>query len=183
MLILALAAALAASGPIEEPLTTNADADEALEQLVPDPVKDEFGFEQRRVVLEDDCGSFVLLPVHDTIASMSAREIDGATKQREILVEGRSGASSRAGMTRVLRFTDCKVRALFAYDSNKPRYKAPRGWYVAAYGVRVRRGRLTLDEYLARDDKPAVTASRRRTSVWRYAKTRFVRTSVRFGKP
>jgi hypothetical protein len=83
----------------------------------------------------------------------------------------------------VLRFAGCRVRTLFAYDSDRPRYRAPKGWYVATYGVRVNRGASRLDEYLARDDEPAVAASRRRTSRWRYANGRFTRRSIRFGKP
>lgn len=167
---------------ITSPVTVNVDVDAEKERLVPQVVKDEYGFEQRRVVLEDACRSFRILPVHDTIAVMEAREVDDFTDTREIVVEGRSGASGRAGDTRVLRFAGCRVRTLFAYRSNRPRYRAPKGWYVATYGVRIRRGRITLDEYLARDDEPAVTASRRRTSSWRYVDGRFVRRSVRFAK-
>lgn len=178
MLILALAAAL-----ITSPVSVNVDVDPERERLVPEIVEDVHGFEQRRVVLEDGCGRFRLLPPHDTIAVMTARELDDVTDTREILVEGRSGAAGRAGTTRVLRFAGCRIRTLFAYDSARPRHRAPRGWYVAAYGLRARRGTLRLDEYLARNSEPAIAASRRRISVWRYGDRRFTRRSVRFAKP
>ena len=181
MQILALAAALAASGPITEPKTVNVDPDRAFERLVPEVVEDEHGFEQRRVVLEDDCGRLRLLGPHDAIARMEARELDGVTTPHEMVVEGRSGASSRYGTTRVLRLDGCRIRALFSYDMGRPPYRAPRGWYVATYGVRVAKGRVRLDEYLARDDEPAVAASRVRTSRWRYRDGRFRRHAVRFG--
>lgn len=176
--MLALIAAL-----ITAPVAVNVDVDRAKERLVPEVVTDRHGFEQRRVVLEDACGRFRLLPAHDAVAVMRAREADDFTDTPEIVVEGRSGAAGRAGDTRVLRFAGCRVRTLFAYDSDRPRYRAPRGWYVSTYGVRVSRGALRLDEYLARDGEPAVTASRRRISRWHYAQGRFVRRSVRFARP
>ena len=181
--MLALIAVLAATGPITEPVRVNTDNDRAFERLVPEVVEDEYGFEQRRVMLEDNCGRFTLLQPHDTIARMEAREVDGVTARHEILVEGRSGASSRYGTTRVLRMDGCRRRVLFHYRIDRPPFRAPRGWYVASYAVREWRGRIRLDEYLARNSQPAVAASRRRVSVWRYAQGRFVRRSVRFARP
>ena len=182
-ILAALAALAAATGPITEPKQVNVDPDRAFERLIPQVVEDEYGFAQRRVVLEDNCGRIRLLGVPDTIARMEAREVDGATARHEIVVEGRSGASSRYGTTRVLRMDGCRARALFHYDMGKPPHRAPRGWYVANYGVRVARTRVRLDEYLARNDEPAVAASRRRTSRWAYRDGRFRRVSVRFGAP
>lgn len=181
--MLALIAVLAAAGPIIEPKQVNVDNDKAFERLVPQVVEDEYGFEQRRVMLEDNCGRLRLLRPHDSIARMEAREVDGVTSRDEIVVEGRSGASSRYGTTRVLRLDGCRLRVLFANSTDRPAFAPPRGWYQATYGVRVTRGRLTLDEYLARNGQPEVTASRRRTSRWRYANGRFVRRSVRFAAP
>ena len=181
--MLALIAVLAASAPITESKLVNVDNDRAFERLVPQVVEDEYGFEQRRVVLEDNCGRFTLLQPHDTVAVMEAREVDGVTSRHEIVVEGRSGASSRYGTTRVLRMDGCRRRVLFHYRIDHPPYRAPRGWYVANYGVRVAKARLRLDEYLARDGEPGVAASRRRTSRWRYSNGRFVRRSVSFGAP
>lgn len=172
--------ALIAAG-ITTALSVNVDADKAYERLIPQAVEDRHGYEQRRVVLEDGCGRLVLLRPHDSIATMDAREVDGATTRDEIVVEGRSGAAGRYGTTRVVRMDGCRPRALFSYRVDRPPYRAPRGWYVATYGVRVARGRLRLDEYLARNGRPEVTASRRRTSTWRYAHGRFTRRSVRFG--
>ena len=179
--MLALIAVVAATGPITDPKTVNVDNDRAFERLVPEVVKDEYDFEQRRVMLEDNCGRFTMLQPHDSIAVMEAREIDGVTSRDEVVVEGRSGASSRYGTTRVLRMDGCRRRVLFHYRIDRPPYRAPRGWYVANYGVRVAKGRLRLDEYLARTGEPAVAASRRRTSRWRYSGGRFVRRSVSFG--
>lgn len=181
MLILALAAL--ASGPITEPKTVNVDPDRAFERLVPQVVKDASGFEQRRVVLEDDCGRLRLLGVHDTIARMEAREVDGVTARHEIVVEGRSGASSRHGTTRVIRMDRCRRTVLFHYAMGRLPYRAPRGWYVATYGVRVAKRRIRLDEYLARDGEPAVAVSRLRTSRWIYRDGRFRRGSVSYGSP
>ncbi len=180
-ILTALAVLAAASGPITEPKQVNVDPDRAFERLVPEVVEDDVGFEQRRVVLEDDCGRLKLLGVHDTIARMEAREVDGVTAHHEMVVEGRSGASSRYGTTRILRLDGCRLRALFHYDMGRPPHRPPRGWYVATYGVRVAGQRLRLDEYLARDGKPAVTANRRRTSRWRYRDGRFVRHAVSYG--
>lgn len=179
--MLALAAALAASG-ITEPARVNVDLDRAWERLVPQVVKDEFDFEQRRVVLEDNCGRLRLLKAHDSIARMEARELDGVTPRHEIVVEGRSGAAARYGTTRVLRLDGCRVRELFANGTDRPAFRPPRGWYQATYGVRVKRGTVVLDEYLARNGQPEVTASRRRTSRWTYRDGRFRRDSVRFGR-
>ena len=181
MQILALMAAVAAAGPITEPARVNVDPDRAWERLVPQVVEDEFGFKQRRVVLEDNCGRLQLLRAHDAIATMEAREVDGVTARHEMVVEGRSGAASRYGTTRVLRLDACRLRALFHYRVDRPPYRAPKGWYVASYGVRVTTGRLRLDEYLAREGQPEVTASRRRTSRWRFRDGRFRRVSVSFG--
>ena len=181
--MLALIAALAAAGPVTQPARVNVDDDRAFERLVPQVVEDAHGFEQRRVMLEDNCGRLVLLQPHDTIARMETRELDGITSRDEIVVEGRSGASSRFGTTRVLRMDACRRRVLFHYRVDRPPYRAPRGWYVATYGVRVSKGRLRLDEYLSRNGEPAVAAGRRRTSRWRYAHGRFVRRSVSFGAP
>ena len=184
MLILALAAL--AAGPITEPKQVNVDPDRAFETLVPQVVEDRYGFEQRRVILDDNCGRLKLLGVHDTIARMEAREVDGVTARHEIVVEGRSGASSRHGTTRVIRMDDCRRTVLFHYGmggAGGNRFPAPRGWYVATYGVRVTKTRIRLDEYLARDGEPAVAVRRVRTSRWRYAGGRFARRSVTFGAP
>ena len=178
-----IAAAALASGPITEPAQVNTDNDRAFERLVPERVEDQYGFQQRRVVLEDNCGRLTMLQPHDTIAVMEARELDGVTSRHEILVEGRSGASSRFGTTRVIRMDGCRRRVLFHYRVDRPPHRAPKGWYVATYGVRVAKARIRLDEYLARDGEPAVAVSRRRTSRWRYAGGRFVRRSVGFGSP
>ena len=174
--------ALIAAG-ITSAVSVNVDADKAFERLVPKVVKDQYGFEKRRVVLEDNCGRLKLLKPHDSIARMEAREIDGATARHEMIVEGRSGASARYGTTRVLRLDGCRLRVLFANGTDRPAFAPPRGWYQATYGVRVKRGVIVLDEYLARNGEPEVTASRRRTSRWRYADGRFVRRSVSFGAP
>ena len=181
--MLALIAALASVGPITEARQVNVDDDRAFERLVPQVVEDEYGFEQRRVVLEDNCGRLRVLGVHDTIAVMEARDVDGVTSRPEIIVEGRSGASSRFGTTRVIRMDGCRRRVLFNYGMGRPPYRAPRGWYVATYDVRVTKGRLRLIEYLARNHEPAVAVRRTRTSRWRYADGRFVRRSVSFGTP
>ena len=175
--------ALIAAAGITAAATVNVDNDRAFERLVPQPVEDQYGYEQRRVVLEDNCGRIRLLKAHDSIARMEAREVDGETSRDEIVVEGRSGAASRYGTTRVLRMDGCRARQLFANGTDRPAFKPPRGWYQANYGVRVKRGVIVLDEYLARNGQPEVTASRRRTSRWRYADGRFVRRSVSFGAP
>ena len=172
--------ALIAAG-ITAAVTVNVDSDKAFERLVPQVVEDQYGYEQRRVVLEDDCGRLKALRVHDSIARMEAREVDGATTRREIVVEGRSGASARYGTTRVLRLDGCRLRVLFANGTEHPAFPPPRGWYQANFAVRVKRGTVVLDEYLARDGEPEVAASRRRTSRWAYRDGRFRRRSVRFG--
>jgi hypothetical protein len=185
-LALALTAAWVGGTPfahatVEQPVTANLDADPALERLVPEPVEDRFGFVQRRVLLEDDCGprSYRLMGPHDTIETLRVLEADGDDGRPEVLVEGRSGASGRAGTTRIARAgAPCAPpRILFSYSSLDPRPKPPRGTYVTGYGVSVRdyssdhRGReIRLQESLVRNGEPPLAASRRRLSYWRYSR-------------
>lgn len=182
-----LALALAALAPAvahaigEEPVTAELDGDPALERLVPEPVEDRFGFEQRRVVLEDECGprAYRITPPRDTVAVLRVLEADGDDRRPEILAEGRSGASGRAGITRVARAgAPCAPpRILFSYSSTDPRPRPPRGTYVTNYGASIRdyssdhRGReIRLQESLARNGEPALTASRQRLSYWRHSR-------------
>ena len=182
---LALLAPADAQAIVEDPVTANLDADPVLERLMTEPVPDAYGFERHRVVLEDDCAGRThrvhLSPAHDTIGVLKVVQADGDPERPEILVEGRSGASGRAGITRVLRYQaaagECgRRRVLFSYSSTSPRPRPPRGTYVANYGVALRdfsarhRGReVRLQESLARDSRPAITARRQRVSHWRYS--------------
>lgn len=168
----------------DDAVTGNLDADPALERLVPQPVEDSFGFERRRVVLEDACEGGThrirISPVHDTVGVLKIVQADGVGRP-EILVEGRSGASGRAGITRVLRYQAAadacgRRRVLFSYSSTSPRPRPPSGTYVANYGVRLRnfnsrhRGReVRLQESLARNSQPPIAARRQRVSYWRYS--------------
>jgi hypothetical protein len=180
-LLLAALAPQAARAMVEEPLSAELDGDPALERLVPEPVEDRFGYEQRRVILEDDCGprTYRLLPPRDTVADMRVLEADADDSRPEILLEGRSGVSGRAGITRVARAgAPCAPpRILFSYSSTAPRPAPPRGTYVTNYGVTLRdytpdhRGReIRLREFLVRNDRPPLAANRQRLSYWRYSR-------------
>jgi len=183
-----LALAIAALAPavaqaiVEEPVTAELDGDPALERLVPAPVEDRFGFQQRRVVLEDDCGprAYGITPPRDTVEVLRVLEADGDDRRPEILAEGRSGASGRAGITRLARAgAPCAPpRILFSYSSTQPRPRPPRGFYVTNYGVSVRdyssdhRGReIRLQEALVRRGDPPLAASRQRLSYWRHVRS------------
>jgi hypothetical protein len=176
-----LAPAGAAQAMVTDPVPAELDGDPALERLVPEAVEDRFGFEQRRVVLEDDCGprAYRILPPRDTVEVLRVVEADGRTRRPEVLAEGRSGAAGRAGITRIARAgSPCAPpRILFSYSSTDPRPRPPRGTYVSNYGLTLRdysadhRGReVRLQESLARAGDPPPAAARQRLSYWRYSR-------------
>ena len=175
------AAALAEGGIVQ------LDDDATAERLTVEFDTLRYGYRVERPILQDDCRTYRLAPYHDTYALLEARELDGVAERPEILLEGRSGAAGRAGITKVLRHgavagTCAAPRTLFSYSSRTPSPRPPRGFYVASYGVTVRKDRsLRLFEALARNSEPAIAARRQRVSVWRYsaAKDRFTRRSSR----
>jgi hypothetical protein len=169
-LALAALAPAAAQAMVEEPVTANLE-----------PVEDRFGYPQRRVVLEDDCGprSYRVLPPRDTVEVLRVLEADGRRDRPEVLAEGRSGAAGRAGITRIARAGPpcAPPRILFSYSSTDPRPRPPRGTYVTNYGLTLRdytpdhRGReIRLREFLVRNDRPPLAANRQRLSYWRYSR-------------
>jgi hypothetical protein len=193
----ALAAVPALAQETEPPrsIDVQLDDDAPLESLGEELVRDRYGYAQRRPFVADDCEDGVghrwfLGPRRDSVAVLEARELDGVAERREILVEGRSGAAGRAGYTKVWRHNSvagvCAApRALFSYVSGAPSPRPPRGYYVANYGVTVRRDRsLRLFESLARNSEPAIAARRQRVSVWRYSpsRDRFTRRSSRVSR-
>lgn len=177
-----LVAFLAAAASV----TANLDSDAHRERVASVEVRDEFDYVQHRIVLEDDCRNFALSRAYDQVARLRAAEIDDVTARREVHFELRSGAAGRAGLTRVVRLDRApdgcsRPRVLWTYSSTRPVPGPPRGYYVANYGATVRRGRIRLHEYLARNDQPPIAARRERISTWRYdrARGRFTRRSVR----
>jgi hypothetical protein len=188
----ALAPAGAAQAMVTDPVSAELDGDPALERLVPEVLRDEFGYEQRHVVLEDECGprAYRILPPRDAVEVLRVLEADGRTGRPEVLAEGRSGASGRAGITRIARAgSPCAPpRILFSYSSTDPRPRPPRGTYVTNYGLTLRdysadhRGReVRLQESLARTGDPPLAATRQRLSYWRYSSAgdRWLRYRVR----
>lgn len=185
MLLSLLVAVPAFAQGVERPRSVQLDSDGDRETLVPKVKRDRYGFAQRQAVVRDPgCRSRVIMGPHDVMATLAARELDGQTAWREVLVEGRDGASSRAGVTRIVRLDhrsdslpSCnRVRVLFSYSTADPKPGPPVGYYVANYGVRVARRRVEVFESLARDGRPAVTARESRTRTWVYSSSadRFV---------
>jgi hypothetical protein len=195
LLLLAVPTAAVAGHELNaHPVSADVDGDPAHETVSADRTR-RGGVDYRQAVLHDDCDGtdpgWRLTPMHDIVPVIEVRELDGRPARPEILVEARSGASGRAGTVRLYRMVDpeqvlpsvCAVpERLFAYTSTKPRPKAPKGTWVAGFGVFVKNYRrstkaleLRLVENLARDGPPAVAANGSRTTYWRLEGDSYVR--------
>ena len=196
----ALADRLVLGPDATEPVEVQLDGDAHLERLVPERVRDSVGFEQRRIVLEDDCGPegagrrIRLSSLHDrAVATLVEADREPRT---EIEVHASSGASGRVGQVKVVRLgaprpgaaLRCEaLHTLFSYFSTRPRYRPPRGWYVNGFGIRLAeyarryRGKeIRLDESLGDRDDPGCCPSRRRISHFRLGRgDRYVRYRTR----
>jgi hypothetical protein len=192
-----VALALAALALQVSPVTVNADDDPAPERLLPVAVEDG---ERQLAALEDECDgaprTFRLTPPRETVVDLVGRDLDGnpagVPPRIELYAEGRSGASGRHGIARILRYdTTCaRPRILFSYSSTAPKPRAPRGYEVGAFSVllknyeRRRAGiELRLQETLLRPGQPLIAARRERVSYWRFdrraGRYRSYRTTVR----
>jgi hypothetical protein len=182
------AAAVALGQGIRKPLVADVDGDGAQERLVVRTVRDKVDFPQRSIELRDTCAdgsSFAkeVLRPHDAISDLRTIEADGLATQPEVLMEGRSGASGRASLTKLIRVdppldgAGCsEVRTLFRFDTTRPKPKPPRRYDTGSSFVRVRDyepsrpGReIRLVESLLGPRTPGCCPRFQRISLWVYS--------------
>lgn len=152
----ALAATDEATGPLARPLSVDLDADGADEtvearevrclsegEYVPPPCADD-ALAELVPTLRDTCAgqavAFDLLPRHQFIRIARATELDGDAARPELLLDGRSGASGRAGSIAVWAYRDAgegcsKPRALFRWPGKATSGRRPRGAQFLSFGA------------------------------------------------
>jgi hypothetical protein len=189
--LLPVSAAAALAQGITKPLVADLDGDGVAERLVVRTHRDKTGFRQRKIELRAECpdGSKLAVEVlrpRDAISELRTIEADGLEGQPEVLLEGRSGASGRASLTKLIRFdppldgVGCgEVRTLFRFDTTRPRPKPPRGYSTGSSYVRVRNyepsrpGReIRLVESLLGRRDAGCCPRFERISMWGYSENR-----------
>ncbi len=183
-----LTGAVALAQGLTKPLVANLDGEGGDEQLVIRVQRDSTGFRQRKIELRADCADgskFVaeVLRAHDSISELRTVEADGLATQPEVRMEGRSGASGRASLTKLIRYdppldgAGCgEVRTLFRFDTSRPRPKPPRRYDTGTSYVRIRDyepsrpGReIRLVESLLGPRTPGCCPRFQRISLWVYS--------------
>jgi hypothetical protein len=104
-------------------------------------------FPRHRIELEDTCAGVArvvaLSPVQDFVVRLRVLEADGDASRKEVLLDARSGATGRGGLSRVVRMRDdptgCpRAVSLFRYPS-RALNRLPRGASArASWDVEVR---------------------------------------------
>jgi hypothetical protein len=201
--VLLLALPATALGAREQRVGANLDGDARGELLEPVKVADGSGFAQVAYRLDDLCEADHVMHEYrlhrpQDQAAVQVAETDGDRERPEVRIIASSGAAGRAGIVKVVRLTDqdapasCpKPRTLFLWSSTNPHPGTPKGWGVAAFGVRyaaVRHGSARRDilitDSLAGPQDSYARPSRRRVTRWRYdrAKDRYAIASSRTTK-
>ena len=184
-----------------KPVTLRADLDgdndlEEVEAYRVDVEGAEDRFDQTGIRVKDTCaGQVVSRKVagpQDNLVTLRLKPLDSRAG-REVFLDMRSGAGGRLGEARVVAWRkssrDCRrARSLFTYKSDRPT-ASPTGatrevsffsLRAKALSTRFRGTELRLVEQFLRRGEPGCCGSIRKTTLWRYSrsKDRYVRYRV-----
>lgn len=172
--------AAAPTAPAAPSIVANLDRDRPWERL---SVRGEAPA-RRHVVLTDWCHTerveHALTRSWDSIDLLRVRELDGATRQPEILIDARGGAGGHVGVVKVVRLTGhgCPTaRTIFRFSTAEPSYG---GLGTVNFSVRARNfvarypgKELRLEaELMAPGDVALCCPSRERVKFFRYDRSR-----------